>query len=116
MKKLLYLLLCLFTFAGSAQEVSIIPRPAEMQVNKGEFVFNGKVVLCYPKIKDSCIDAVVDNFVKEVKTATGVKLVKDRLKNDMYKKAAKREMRISCSLLTRLWEKRLISSQLLRKE
>ena len=43
MKKLLYLLLCLFTFAGSAQEVSIIPRPAEMQVNKGEFVFNGKV-------------------------------------------------------------------------
>ena len=83
MKKLLYLLLCLFTFAGSAQEVSIIPRPAEMQVNKGEFVFNGKVVLCYPKIKDSCIDAVVDNFVKEVKTATGVKLVKDRLKNDL---------------------------------
>ena len=81
MKKLLYLLLCLFTFAGSAQEVSIIPRPAEMQVNKGEFVFNGKVVLCYPKIKDSGIDAVVDNFVDEMKSATGVKIAKDRLKN-----------------------------------
>ena len=81
MKKLLYLLLCLFTFAGSAQEVSIIPRPAEMQVNEGEFVFNGKVVLCYPKIKDSGIDAVVDNFVDEMKSATGVKIAKDRLKN-----------------------------------
>lgn len=81
MKKLLYLLLCLFTFAGSAQEVSIIPRPAEMQVNEGEFVFNGKVVLCYPKIKGGGIDAVVDNFVDEMKSATGVKIAKDRLKN-----------------------------------
>ncbi|MBO5787926.1 MAG: beta-N-acetylhexosaminidase [Bacteroidaceae bacterium] len=42
--------------------------------------FNGKVVVCYPKIKESGIDAVVENFVKEIKVATGVRVVKDRLK------------------------------------
>ena len=81
MKKLLFTLLCLFALTGVAQEISLIPQPAEMKVNEGKFLFRGKVVLVYPKIKDSGIDAVVDNFVDEMKTATGIKLKKDRLKN-----------------------------------
>ncbi len=81
MKKLLFTLLCLFALTGVAQEISLIPQPAEMKVNDGKFLFRGKVVLCYPKIKDSGIDAVVDNFVDEMKVATGIKLKKDRFKN-----------------------------------
>ena len=81
MKKLLFTLLCLFALTGVAQEISLIPQPAEMKVNEGKFLFRGKVVLVYPKIKDSGIDAVVDNFVDEMKTATGIKLKKDRLKS-----------------------------------
>ena len=57
MKKLLFTLLCLFALTGVAQEISLIPQPAEMKVNEGKFLFRGKVVLCYPKIKDSGIDA-----------------------------------------------------------
>ena len=81
MKKLLFILLCLFALTGTAQEVSLIPQPARMKVNEGKFLFRGKVVLCYPKIKDSGIDAVVDNFVDEMKSATGIKIAKDRLKS-----------------------------------
>lgn len=81
MKKILFALLCLFALAGTAQEISLIPQPAVMKVNEGKFLFKGKVVICYPKIKGSGIDAVVENFVKELKTSTGVRLVKDRLKN-----------------------------------
>ena len=77
-------MLCLFAFSLNAQEISIIPKPAEMQIEEGEFSFNGKVVLCYPKIKDDSIDAVVDNFVREIKKTTGVKLVKDRLKDGLF--------------------------------
>ena len=81
MKKILFALLCLFSLTGIAQEISLIPQPAVMKVNDGKFLFNGKVVVCYPKIKESGIDAVVENFVKEMNTTTGVKVVKNRLKN-----------------------------------
>ena len=74
----------LFAFSLNAQEISIIPKPAEMEVQEGEFSFNGKVVLCYPEIKDGGIDVVVDNFVREIKKTTGVKLVKDRLKDGLF--------------------------------
>ena len=84
MKKVLLALLLLVGVSLHAQEISIIPKPAEMQIEEGEFSFNGKVVLCYPKIKDSGIDAVVDNFVREIKKTTGVKLVKDRLKDGLF--------------------------------
>ena len=84
MKKVLFALLLLLCVSLQAQEISIIPKPAEMQIEEGEFSFNGKVVLCYPKIKDGGIDAVVDNFVREIKKTTGVKLVKDRLKDGLF--------------------------------
>lgn len=81
MKKILFALICLFSLTGIAQEISLIPQPAVMKVNDGKFLFKGKVVVCYPKIKESAIDAVVENFVKEMNTTTGVKVVKNRLKN-----------------------------------
>ena len=84
MRKLVFALLLLMGVSLHAQEISIIPKPAEMQVEEGEFSFNGKVVLCYPQIKDGGVDAVVDNFVKEIKKTTGVKLVKDRLKDGLF--------------------------------
>ena len=84
MRKFLFLLLSIFLLTVDAQELSLIPQPAEIQVEEGEFSFNGKVVLCYPEIKDEGIDAVVDNFVKEIKKTTGVKLVKDRLKDGLF--------------------------------
>ena len=84
MKRIVFALLLLLCVSLQAQEISIIPKPAEMQIEEGEFSFNGKVVLCYPKIKDSGIDAVVDNFVREIKKTTGVKLVKDRLKDGLF--------------------------------
>ena len=84
MKRIVFALLSLLCVSLQAQEISIIPKPAEMQIEEGEFSFNGKVVLCYPKIKDGGIDAVVDNFVREIKKTTGVKLVKDRLKDGLF--------------------------------
>ena len=84
MKRIVFALLLLLCVSLQAQEISIIPKPAEMQIEEGEFSFNGKVVLCYPKMKNGCIDAVVDNFVREIKKTTGVKLVKDRLKDGLF--------------------------------
>ena len=76
MKKLLLLLLCFFTLTLNAQEISIIPKPAMMDVQEGAFLLNGKVAVCYPKSKDKSLKKVVDNFVSEVKETTGVKFVK----------------------------------------
>ena len=84
MKRIVFALLLLLCVSLQAQEISIIPKPAEMEVQEGEFSFKGKVVLCYPKIKDRGVDAVVDNFVREIKKTTGVKLVKDRLKDGLF--------------------------------
>ena len=76
MKKLLLLLLCFFTLTLNAQEISIIPKPAMMDVQEGAFLLNGKVAVCYPKSKDKSLKKVVDNFVSELEGATGLKLVK----------------------------------------
>ena len=84
MKKVLFALLLLVGVSLQAQEISIIPKPAEMQIEEGEFLFNGEVVLCYPEIKDGGVDAVIDKFVEDIKKTTGVKLVKDRLKDGLF--------------------------------
>ena len=93
MRRLLFVLLCLFAFTGMAQEgsvaypsekecvpmaqeISLIPQPAKICVNEGKFLFRGKVAICYPEIKDREIKAVADNFVDEFKKATGIKLKK----------------------------------------
>ena len=52
------MLLCLFVLSMQAQEIAVIPQPAQMSVGDGKFLFNGKVVIAYPKAKGSGIDAV----------------------------------------------------------
>ena len=115
MKKLLFALLCLFLLTGMAQEncvpvslmeqdISLVPLPAEVKVNEGKFLFRGKVVLCYPKIKDSGVDAVVDIFIDEMKSATGIKIAKDKLKSaklsglDVFKNSKKGDAHIVLSV------------------
>ena len=80
MKKTLLLLLCMFTFALQAQEFSIVPMPAQVSAGKGHFRLADKIVICYPKdTKD--IANVVNNFVKDIKATTGVKIKKSTFKN-----------------------------------
>lgn len=81
MKKILFVLLCLFTLTGSAQEISLVPQPAEMEVKEGTFLLQGKIVICYPKAKQPNLDAVVSNFAKELSTSTGVQIAKSKLKS-----------------------------------
>ena len=76
MKKIVFALLLLVGISLQAQEISIIPKPAKMDVQNGKFLFNGKVVICYPVAKDVDFRKVVDNFVDELKETTGVKLAK----------------------------------------
>ena len=82
MKRILFLLLAFFAISSYAQEISLIPQPAEMTVNEGKFLFRGKVVICYPQCSDKEIDKVLDNFVKEFKETTGVKLRKSTAKKE----------------------------------
>ena len=82
MKKIVFALLLLVGVSLQAQEISIIPKPAKMDVQNGCFLFNGKVVICYPTTKDAGFRKVVDNFVVEFKESTGVKLVKSTPKKE----------------------------------
>ena len=80
LKSILIAILCAVCGVTVAQEISLIPQPAQMTVGEGAFLLQGKVALCYPK--DAGVKEVVDNFVKEIKTTTGVKISKSA-----YKKA-----------------------------
>lgn len=84
MKKILLLLLCFVMLSVNAQELSLIPQPAKVEVKNGSFVLEDRTVLCYPKIKGSGIDAVVNNFAEQLEYATGVKL-----KRSAYRKVKK---------------------------
>ena len=79
MKKTLFFLLCMLVFTLQAQEISLVPMPAQMSVGTGSFTLGGDVVICQPKDKD--IAKVVRNFVDGIKATTGVKI-----KIDTYKK------------------------------
>lgn len=81
MRKTLLLLCCMCILALQAQDLSLIPNPVSVTKNDGRFMLEGKVVICCPKVKNSDITNVVDNFVHEIKTATGVKLKKSYYKN-----------------------------------
>lgn len=63
-----------------AQEIALIPQPAQMTVGEGTFLLQGKVVICYPNDKE--IKSVVNNFVNEIKATTGIKLKKSTYKKD----------------------------------
>ncbi|MBR5334955.1 MAG: beta-N-acetylhexosaminidase [Bacteroidaceae bacterium] len=79
MKKTLFFLLCMLVFTLQAQEISLVPMPAQMSVGTGSFTLGGDVVICQPK--DKAIAKVVRNFVDGIKATTGVKI-----KIDTYKK------------------------------
>ena len=81
-KTLLFFVFCLFAFTAVAQEISLIPQPAEMHVGEGKFLFDGKVVICYPDYSDKAVKNVLDNFVEELKVTTGVKLKKSTPKKE----------------------------------
>ncbi len=78
-KSILITILCAVCCIASAQEISLIPQPAQMTVGDGAFLLQGKVTLCYPK--NDAIKNVVDNFVSEIKTTTGIKISKSTYKN-----------------------------------
>ena len=82
MKKVLLALLLLVGVSLHAQEISIIPKPAEMQIEEGEFLFDGKVVVCYPEYGDKAIGKVIDGFIEELKATTGIKLKKSTPKKE----------------------------------
>ena len=82
MKKVLLALLLLVGVSLHAQEISIIPKPAEMQIEEGEFLFDGKVVVCYPEYGDKAVGKVIDGFVEELKATTGIKLKKSTPKKE----------------------------------
>ncbi len=84
MKRFLAILLSLFVLTLNAQEIALIPQPAEMSVKEGNFLLKGKITICYPDDKD--IKSVVDVFAKTIKTTTGVKLKKTAYKKIQYKK------------------------------
>ena len=88
-KRVLSLLLCLFVLSMQAQEIAVIPKPAQMSVGEGKFLFEGKVVIAYPKAKENGIDAIVDNFANELECATGIKLKKAYLKRSSLKPGRK---------------------------
>ncbi|MBR5861398.1 MAG: beta-N-acetylhexosaminidase [Bacteroidaceae bacterium] len=81
-KTFLFFFLCLFAFTAMAQEISLIPKPAEMHVGEGKFLFNGKIVICYPEYSDKEIEKVLDNFVEELEETTDVKLKKSTAKKE----------------------------------
>lgn len=82
MKKVLFALLLLVGVSLHAQEISIIPKPAEMHAGEGEFLFDGKVVVCYPEYGDKAVGKVIDGFVEELKATTGIKLKKSTPKKE----------------------------------
>ena len=51
LRTILLTVLCVFSCIAFAQEISIIPQPAQMTVGKGAFLLQGKVVICYPADK-----------------------------------------------------------------
>lgn len=74
MKRLLFILLCLFTLSVGAQELSLIPQPAEVEVKKGEFLLEKGTVLYYPKSASSDVKGVAERFAETIDVTTGVAL------------------------------------------
>ena len=73
-KHFLLALLCAACSLVSAQQVALIPQPAQMRVGNGYFVMQKKVALCYPSGESKEVKAVVKRFADEVKKTTGVKV------------------------------------------
>ena len=74
MKKTLLLLLCIFALSLNAQELSIIPQPAKVEVKGGDFLFENGTVLYFPKAVSSDVVNVAEQFAATFGVATGLEL------------------------------------------
>lgn len=96
MKKTLFFLLCMLVFTLQAQEISLVPMPAQMSVGTGSFTLDGDVVICQPKDKE--IAKVVKNFVNEIKATTGAKIKTDTYKKTKYEGVQKSDKKAAAHI------------------
>ena len=74
MKRLLLFCLSLVAIFVQAQEISLIPMPAEMTKGEGSFVFGEMVKVCAPKYKGDSVAGLLKQFGKDFEIATEVKV------------------------------------------
>lgn len=72
MKRLFLLCLTLVAILVQAQEVSLIPQPAQMTVGKGSYIFPRKVKAVVPAYEGDSLQKVFKSFARDFKKATGV--------------------------------------------
>ena len=89
MKKVLLLLLCVLALSLNAQELSIIPQPANVEVKGGNFLFENKTLLYFPKTVSSDVVSVAERFAATLDVATGLELEISSYKS--FEKANKRK-------------------------
>ena len=89
MKKILLLLLCVLALSLNAQELSIIPQPANVEVKGGNFLFENGTVLYFPKAVSSDVVSVAERFAATLDVATGLELEISSYKS--FEKANKRK-------------------------
>ena len=85
MRKILFSFFCLFALTLSAQELSLIPQPAMLEVKEDRFILNDGIVLHYPRTDEGGVKAVAERFAVALENATGV-----RVKLSAYKKGKKK--------------------------
>lgn len=72
MKRLFLFCLALVAILVQAQEISLIPQPAQMTVGDGSYIFSNKVKAIVPAYEGDSLQKVFKNFTREFKKATGV--------------------------------------------
>ena len=72
MKRLLLLCFVLVTALLQAQEISLIPQPAQMTVGEGSFTFPKKIRATVPAYEGDSLVAVFKNFARDFKKATNI--------------------------------------------
>ena len=70
MRKIIFLLLSVFLLSVNAQELSLIPQPAKVEVKEGAFLLKKGTVLYV----DAAVKNVAEQFAATIHATTGVKL------------------------------------------
>ena len=74
MRKILFLLFSIFVLSTTAQELSLIPQPAKVEVKEGAFLLKKGTVLYIGSPVDSAVKKVAEQFAATIHATTGVKL------------------------------------------
>ena len=77
MRKILSLLFSLFLLSATAQELSLIPQPAKVEVKEGNFSFCDGMVLSYPKVADEEDRKYILEYLSDISLAYNTKLILD---------------------------------------